>query len=248
MHILKKPDTKWKNYQSVICNPIKVNNPKTMKLIKRGWKNIDKKKQNIELQFDMHHGHGILNKAIFQLNKKDREDFKKFVTKNTSFNPHIMCISKKKILKAWFKDVFNWLFKCEKVFGLKKLKGYDQERLYAYLAERYLSFWFKKYTKSSLLLKPYLLITALLKYLYNLFYFPKKINLDIFKKKNNFLFKKDLNFLFEYFNSDKGEYFINQYSQPYKKKSIRKKAHAYTKFYESYFKNIKNNKLNIIEI
>ena len=105
-----------------------------------------------------------------------------------------------------------------------------------------------RYKKASLLLKPYLLITALLKYLYNLFYFPKKINLDIFTKKNNFLFKKDLNFLFEYFNSDKGEYFINQYSQPYKKKGIRKKAHAYTKFYESYFKNIKNNKLNIIEI
>ena len=27
------------------------------------------------------------------------------------------------------------------------LKGYDTERLYAYLAERYLSFWFNKYTK-----------------------------------------------------------------------------------------------------
>ena len=105
-----------------------------------------------------------------------------------------------------------------------------------------------RYKKASLLLKPYLLITALLKYLYNLFYFPKKIDLDIFIKKKDFLFKKDLNFLFEYFNSDKGEYFINQYSQPYKKKSIRKKAHAYTKFYESYFKNIKDNKLNIIEI
>ena len=27
-----------------------------------------------------------------------------------------------------------------KVFGTKKLKGYDQERLHAYLAERYLPF------------------------------------------------------------------------------------------------------------
>ena len=80
-----------------------------------------------------------------------------------------------------------------------------------------------RYKKASLLLKPYLLITALLKYLYNLFYFPKKIDLDIFIKKKDFLFKKDLNFLFEYFNSDKGEYFINQYSQPYKKKVLEKK-------------------------
>ena len=58
-----------------------------------------------------------------------------------------MVISKKNILNNWFKDLFNWLFKCEKVFGLKNLKGYDQERLYAYLAERYLSFWFRKKTK-----------------------------------------------------------------------------------------------------
>ena len=33
------------------------------------------------------------------------------------------------------------------IFGFDKLKGYDTLRLYAYLAERYLSFWFKKYTK-----------------------------------------------------------------------------------------------------
>ena len=53
-----------------------------------------------------------------------------------------MVISKKKILNKWFKDLFNWLFKCEKIFGFKDLKGYDQQRLYAFLAERYLSFWF----------------------------------------------------------------------------------------------------------
>ena len=59
---------------------------------------LNKKKQNIALQFDMHHGHGLLNKAIIQLHKKDRKDFKKFVTEKTSFNPHIMFISKKKFL------------------------------------------------------------------------------------------------------------------------------------------------------
>ena len=36
---------------------------------------------------------------------------------------------------------------CEKIFGFDRLKGYDTTRLYAYLSERYLSFWFKKYTK-----------------------------------------------------------------------------------------------------
>ena len=95
----------------------------------------------------MHHGYGILDKAIDNLHKKDRKEFRLFVNKKNSFNPHIMFISKKKIIKLWFNDLFNWLFKCEKIFGFRTLKGYDQQRLYAYLAERYLSFWFKKYTK-----------------------------------------------------------------------------------------------------
>jgi len=58
-----------------------------------------------------------------------------------------MFISKPHIIDRWFKDLFEWLFKCEQEFGFEKLKGYDTQRLYAFLAERYLSFWFKKYTK-----------------------------------------------------------------------------------------------------
>ena len=73
--------------------------------------------------------------------------FKKFVNTSTSFNPHIMFIAKPTIAKKWFDKLFSWLFRCEKVFGFHNLSGYDTTRLYAYLAERYLSFWFKKYTK-----------------------------------------------------------------------------------------------------
>ena len=51
-------------------------------------------------------------------------------------------------MNKWFKALFKWLFDCEKVFGFKNLTGYDQQRLYAFLSERYLSFWFNKYTKS----------------------------------------------------------------------------------------------------
>ena len=154
-YILKKPPKKWSDYESIICKPIKIDNPKKMKLFKRGYKNLlkdpsiiyDKKKQNIKLHFDMHHGFGILDKAINHLKKNERTLFRKFVNENNSFNPHIMFISKKKIIDKYFKNLFSWLFSCEKEFGLKNLKGYDQQRLYAYLAERYLSFWFKKYTK-----------------------------------------------------------------------------------------------------
>ena len=154
-NLILKPDKKWKKYNSIICKPIRVDNPKKMKIIKRGWRNLLKdpsvfynsKRQTIKLHFDMHHGYGILDRAIKYLEKKDRNDFQKFVVENYSFNPHIMFISKKKIINDWFNDLFIWLFKCEKIFGFSELKGYDQERLYAYLAERYLSFWFRKYTK-----------------------------------------------------------------------------------------------------
>ena len=153
-NLIIKPDKIWKKYNSIICKPIRVDNPKKMKIIKRGWRNLLKdpsvfynsKKQTIKLHFDMHHGHDVLSKAISKLNNKDRNQFRKFVNENTSFNPHIMFISKKRIINNWFNDLFSWLFKCEKIFGFSKLKGYDQERLYAYLAERYLSFWFRKYT------------------------------------------------------------------------------------------------------
>ena len=59
-----------------------------------------------------------------------------------------MFVAKPHIVDQWFKVLFPWLFRCEKIFGFKNLKGYDTQRLYAYLAERYLSFWFEKYTKS----------------------------------------------------------------------------------------------------
>lgn len=152
--IIKTPPKEWKSHESIICKPIRVDLTKKMKLIKRGWRNLlldpaiffNRKKRSIKLHFDMHHGYGILEKSINLMNKNDKNEFKKFVNNNYMFNPHIMFISKKKILDRWFRDLFKWLFKCEKIFGTSNLKGYDQERLYAYLAERYLSFWFKKYT------------------------------------------------------------------------------------------------------
>jgi hypothetical protein len=153
-NILTKPPLIWKNYESVICRPIKVDNPKKMKLIKRGWRNLIKnpliffnnKNHDLELHFDMHHGHGVLRKSMALMKKEYQKDFNKFI-KRKDFNPHIMFISKKKILEKWFMELFEWLFKCEKIFGLKNLEGYDQQRLYAYLAERFLSFWFKKNSK-----------------------------------------------------------------------------------------------------
>ena len=155
-HFLKEAPNEWENYDSIICNPIEVNNVKKMKMIKRGFKSIiknpsifyDKNKRTINLHFDMHHGYGNLHKAIDVMEDTDREEFRHFVNTSTSFNPHIIFITKPLIADKWFESLFLWLFNCEKIFGFQNLKGYDTQRLYAYLAERYLSFWFNKHTKT----------------------------------------------------------------------------------------------------
>ena len=83
----------------------------------------------------------------------------------------------------------------------------------------------------------------------NVFYFKKKINLDDYSNQKNFLFDKNLNFLFEYFNSDKGELFINQYDQPSKRNSkIKITGHDYAKYYENIFEQLKKKNINILEI
>tara|TARA_B100001123_G_C15249781_1_gene1002363 strand:- start:482 stop:1282 length:801 start_codon:yes stop_codon:yes gene_type:complete len=153
--ILKSVPNEWENYDSVICEPLQLGT-KLSKLVKRGWKNILKKPSlifnhhyiSIKIHFDLHHGYGVLDKAISVMNEEDKEEFKVFVNENKTFNPHIMFISKKKFLEKYFQDQFDWLFRCEKIFGFEKLKGYDKTRLYAFLAERYMPFWFRKYSRT----------------------------------------------------------------------------------------------------
>ena len=39
-----------------------------------------------------------------------------------------------------------WLRRCEKIFGFNKGK-YGETRIYAFLMERFISYWFNKYSK-----------------------------------------------------------------------------------------------------
>ena len=138
----------WKN---------KINNFKFTKFLKKNFikmiKNpnlfFDKNKRNIKFHFDLMHGEGNLDKAISLLDNKDRNDFSYFVNSEVSFNPHNMFICKSnKILKDYYESVFPWLERCEKKFGFE-LEGYGLKRIYGFLAERYMSYWFKKYTNFS---------------------------------------------------------------------------------------------------
>ena len=102
--------------------------------------------------------------------------------------------------------------------------------------------------KASFLLKIYLITTVFFKYIFNIFYLPKTKNLDDYSKENQNLFQKDLNYLCEYFNSDKGEKFKNQYDKPYKQDDKKIIAHGYARIYEKYLKEHKDKNLNIIEL
>ena len=113
--------------------------------ILRNFKSFITNKTTIKFHFDVFHGNGKLDQAIDLLDKNERDDFRVFI-KNQSFNKENMFICRsKKIIKEYYKSVFSWLEKCENIFGFN-LNSWHEIRIYAFLAERYLSYWFNKYT------------------------------------------------------------------------------------------------------
>jgi hypothetical protein len=112
----------------------------------------------------------------------------------------------------------------------------------------YKIFYEHRVKKANILLKAYLIFILPFKYLFNLPFVPRKINLDQLEKNNLILPTKSLNDLFNFFNSDKGDLYEYQYNHPSKNNKAKVQAHGYAKFYDNYFKNIKNEKLNILEI
>ena len=83
---------------------------------------------------------------------KDMSDKQlRVIFNNFEFNQGNMFISNSSsLINSYFSEVFDWLKKCESLFGFD-LKGYNKVRMYTFLAERFLPFWFKKYTKFKIL-------------------------------------------------------------------------------------------------
>ena len=152
--ILDEIPDEWNNYEVILGNKMNIGNIKWVKIIKYGKlailqnpKAIFKKKRNLKFQFDMFHGCGVIDKAIDLLNNEDKNEFSKFIINETSFNPANMFICRsKKILDKYYNTIFEWLERCENLFGFD-LKGYGKIRIYAFLAERFMSYWFNKNTK-----------------------------------------------------------------------------------------------------
>ena len=105
-----------------------------------------------------------------------------------------------------------------------------------------------RFQKSSIILKIYIIIFLPFNFLINKLFLQPVKNLDDLKKNKPELFIKDLNFLFQYFNSDKGEKYINQYQKPIKQNRELIQGHSYHSFYEKFFFDKKNDKINLLEI
>ena len=149
---IKEIDESFSNYDCILGKQFSVENYKLIKIIKKHFIKfllnpsilLSKKKRTIKFHFDLFHGEGNLDLAINLLDQKNKINFKEFVYTKTSFNPHNMFICKTKYLVEYYEIIFPWLEKCEKLFKDKRLEGYGMQRIYGFLAERFLSYWFLK--------------------------------------------------------------------------------------------------------
>ena len=152
--ILKNPHPDWESYDVILGDKIRLDRVSWTKVIKYGKiaflrnpKSIFREGRNIRFHFDMFHGNGVLDKAINLLNQSDREDFRSYVVNNTAYNQGNMFICKsKELMNRYYETIFPWLEKCEAIFGFD-LKGYGNTRIYGFLIERFMPFWFNKYSK-----------------------------------------------------------------------------------------------------
>ena len=150
-------DDSLKKYDCILGNKFTVKNYKFSKIIKNHLKEFlrnpklffNKEERTLKFHFDLFHGKGNLEKAIDQLDQENKIEFRNFMNKKNEFNPHNMFVCKKELLKSYYEIVFPWLERCENIFGFDDLEDYGKKRIYGFLAERFLSFWFSKnfYTK-----------------------------------------------------------------------------------------------------
>ena len=154
--VLKDIPAELQKYEVILGDPFYVNEQKTMKFFKKGFRTILEKpsllfnsnERTIKFHFDIMHGKNNLEKAIEFLDEKNKKDFYNYVNSKVYFHPFNMYICQSKdMLDEYYQILFNWLEKCETFFSEKNLHGYDLTRIYAFLAERFTSYWFTKNAK-----------------------------------------------------------------------------------------------------
>ncbi len=153
---IKEIPSSFDDCEVILGEPFYVNQRRISKFLKKGFTMVLKKPgvlfnknlRNLKFHFDLMHGENNLKKAIDLLDSKNKTNFENYMEKNFYFHPHNMFICKSKtLLTEYYETIFPWLEKCEDIFGFKNLHGYDLTRIYGFLAERFLSYWFTKNAK-----------------------------------------------------------------------------------------------------
>jgi hypothetical protein len=155
-NILSNIPNEWNDHEVILPEKLYFSSGRRIKILKNSptffLKNPSffffSKKHTIKTHFEIFHDPEILKNSLQFIENNERKDFQDYIN-NEYFHPWnlFFCRSKKLLIK-YYESVFPWLFKCENKFGFSKLglKGYKTQRIYAYLAERYLSYWFEKYS------------------------------------------------------------------------------------------------------
>ena len=148
-YVIKYLDSNDQDFEYILGTQFSVKNFKISKILKKHLIAfllnpsviMNKDKRNLKFHFDLFHGKGNLDLALNYLDEENKKDFQTFMQQKTSFNPHNMFICRTEILKKYYEVVFPWLEKCESIFGLRNSSDYGLQRIYAFLAERFLSYW-----------------------------------------------------------------------------------------------------------
>jgi hypothetical protein len=148
--IIKKPNPSWKKYDVVLGKPLIFKKIKNIKMLKRNLVEVLKKpkvlinKTTLKDQFNIFHGSYFLEKSLSFLSKENKCKFEDFLNGYELYPYNMFMCKNATILNQFYNEIFPWLFKCEENFKKKNLDGYDKKRIYGFLAERYMPFWFIK--------------------------------------------------------------------------------------------------------
>lgn len=111
---------------------------------------FDRSFHTVGLQFEVYTKTGnFIYELSRYLNKEDRDDFLFFLDNCRKINLHNMFITNKYIFNDYMTYLFRWLRSCDEMIKQKNYNTGSLTRIHAFLAERFLHFWFNKFHKTT---------------------------------------------------------------------------------------------------
>ena len=91
----------------------------------------------------------IIYEVASYIKKSEQDDYLNFLNTETKVNFHNMFITNKLILNEYMTDLFKWLNLCDEKIKKINTSRESSRRIHAFLAERFLHFWFNKHHQIS---------------------------------------------------------------------------------------------------